>query len=258
MPLTIAQTKAIIEAESLSVFYGDKHAVKNIHIQMQRNTVTALIGPSGCGKSSFLRTINRMNEEIKGCRVTGRLLLDGANIYEPSVKKEGLRQSVGMLFQRANPFQKSIYENIAFAPRHHGTTKKAELNDIVEESLRKAALWDEVKDRLNDSALALSGGQQQRLCLARAIAMKPEILLLDEPCSALDPISTSKIEELIIQLKHDYTIVIVTHNMHQAVRVADETAFFLMGELVEKASTDKLFNNPKRAETEDYLSGRFG
>ncbi|MDN9012090.1 phosphate ABC transporter ATP-binding protein PstB [Brevibacillus laterosporus] len=258
MPITIAQTKAIIEAEGLSVFYGDKHAVKNIHIQMERNTVTALIGPSGCGKSSFLRSINRMNEEIRGCRVTGRLLLDGANIYEASVKKEGLRQSVGMLFQRANPFQKSIYENIAFAPRYHGTTNKAELNHIVEESLRKAALWDEVKDRLNDSALALSGGQQQRLCLARAIAMKPGILLLDEPCSALDPISTSKIEELIIQLKHDYTIVIVTHNMHQAVRVADETAFFLMGELVEKASTDKLFNNPKQAETAEYLSGRFG
>ncbi|QOS98810.1 phosphate ABC transporter ATP-binding protein [Brevibacterium sp. JNUCC-42] len=258
MPITIAQKTAIIEAENLSVFYGDKHAVKDINIQMQRNTVTALIGPSGCGKSSFLRTINRMNEEIKGCRVTGNLWIDGADIYDPTVKKEGLRQSVGMLFQRANPFQKSIYENIAFAPRFHGTSSKAELNYIVEESLRKAALWDEVKDRLNDSAFALSGGQQQRLCLARAIAMKPEVLLLDEPCSALDPISTSKIEELIISLKHDYTIVIVTHNMHQAVRVADETAFFLMGELVEKASTDKLFNEPKRTETADYLSGRFG
>ncbi|WP_373688825.1 phosphate ABC transporter ATP-binding protein PstB [Brevibacillus daliensis] len=254
----IAQRTAMIEAEDLSVYYGEKHAVRHINMEIKRNAVTAFIGPSGCGKSTFLRTINRMNDEISGCRVTGNLYLDGIDIYQPDIKKEGLRQMVGMLFQKANPFQKSIYENIAFAPRFHGMTKKQDLDQLVEESLQKAALWNEVKDRLGSSALALSGGQQQRLCLARAIAMRPDILLLDEPCSALDPLSTAKIEELIVQLKDEYTIVIVTHNMHQAMRVADDTAFFLMGELIEKNRTETLFNSPAHKETGDYLNGRFG
>lgn len=258
MMQAIAQRTAMIEAEDLSVYYGEKHAVRHINMEIKRNAVTAFIGPSGCGKSTFLRTINRMNDEISGCRVTGNLYLDGIDIYQPDIQKEGLRQMVGMLFQKANPFQKSIYENIAFAPRFHGMTNKQDLEQLVQESLQKAALWDEVKDRLSSSALALSGGQQQRLCLARAIAMRPEVLLLDEPCSALDPLSTAKIEELIVQLKDEYTIVIVTHNMHQAMRVADDTAFFLMGELIEKDRTDTLFNSPARKETGDYLNGRFG
>ncbi|WP_139491962.1 phosphate ABC transporter ATP-binding protein PstB [Brevibacillus dissolubilis] len=248
----------IISTDDLCVYYGDKLAVKNINMEIQRNAVTAFIGPSGCGKSTFLRCINRMNDLIPGCRVTGKIEIDGLDINQKQIRMEGLRQMIGMVFQRPNPFFKSIFENIAYAPRFHGTKKKADLEVIVEQSLRKAALWDEVKDRLHESALALSGGQQQRLCIARAIAMEPSILLLDEPASALDPISTAKIEDLILELKEEYTIVIVTHNMHQAARISDETAFFLMGELIEKDITSNIFTAPGNKKTEEYISGRFG
>ncbi|WP_420829098.1 phosphate ABC transporter ATP-binding protein PstB [Brevibacillus fulvus] len=227
-------------------------------MEIERNTVTAFIGPSGCGKSTFLRSLNRMNDLIPSCRVTGSIEIDGIEINDSNVNIEGLRQLVGMVFQRANPFFKSIYENIALAPRYHGIRSKAELDEIVEQSLRKAALWDEVKDRLKESALALSGGQQQRLCIARAIAMQPSILLLDEPASALDPISTMKVEELISELKDEYTIVIVTHNLHQAARISDKTAFFLMGELIEMNETSILFTSPAQKQTEDYITGKFG
>ncbi len=248
----------IIKTEQLSVYYGDKLAVSNINMEIERNAVTAFIGPSGCGKSTFLRSINRMNDLISGCRVTGKIEIDGIDINSDQVQIEGLRQLVGMVFQKPNPFFKSIFENIAYAPRFHGVKNKAELEAIVEQSLRKAALWDEVKDRLHESALSLSGGQQQRLCIARAIAMQPSILLLDEPASALDPISTAKIEDLILELKQEYTIVIVTHNMHQAARISDQTAFFLMGQLIEMGDTSEIFTSPKNKKTEDYISGRFG
>ncbi|MGD8192642.1 phosphate ABC transporter ATP-binding protein PstB [Brevibacillus ginsengisoli] len=255
---TLEATDTIIQTKDLSVYYGEKKAVKEVSLEVERNSVMAFIGPSGCGKSTFLRSINRMNDLISGCRVTGSIKIEDTEVNNHNVNIEGLRQIVGMVFQRPNPFFKSIYENIAFAPRFHGTKNKSSLDEIVEQSLRKAALWDEVKDRLHSSALSLSGGQQQRLCIARTIAMQPSILLLDEPASALDPISTLKIEELITELKEEYTIVIVTHNMHQAARISDKTAFFLMGELIELNDTSVLFTNPTRKETEDYISGRFG
>ena len=248
----------IIRSRDVSVFYGEKQAVSNINMDIQRNSVTAFIGPSGCGKSTLLRSMNRMNDLIPNCRVTGSIVVDGIDVNSPRVNIEGLRQVVGMVFQRANPFFKSIYENIAFAPRFHGIRDKRKLDEIVEGSLKKAALWDEVKDRLHASALSLSGGQQQRLCIARSIAMEPTILLLDEPASALDPISTMKIEELVMSLKDEYTIVIVTHNLHQAARISDKTAFFLMGELVEYDDTSKMFTSPQHEKTEAYISGRFG
>ncbi|EST54407.1 phosphate ABC transporter ATP-binding protein [Brevibacillus panacihumi W25] len=250
--------KTIIRTRDVSVYYGEKRAVSNIRMDIDRNSVTAFIGPSGCGKSTLLRSMNRMNDLVPSCRVTGSIEVDGTDINSADVNIEGLRQVIGMVFQRANPFFKSIYENIAFAPRFHGLTDKRKLDEVVEESLRKAALWDEVKDRLRESALSLSGGQQQRLCIARAIAMQPTILLLDEPASALDPISTMKIEELVMSLKEEYTIVIVTHNLHQAARISDKTAFFLMGELIEYNDTSTLFTTPENEKTEAYISGRFG
>ncbi|CAM3426897.1 phosphate ABC transporter ATP-binding protein [Brevibacillus invocatus] len=250
--------ETIIRTRDVSVYYGEKRAVSNINMDIKRNSVTAFIGPSGCGKSTLLRSMNRMNDLVPSCRVTGSITVDGTDINSPNVNIEGLRQVVGMVFQRANPFFKSIYENIAFAPRFHGLTDKRKLDEVVEESLRKAALWDEVKDRLRESALSLSGGQQQRLCIARAIAMQPTVLLLDEPASALDPISTMKIEELVMTLKDEYTIVIVTHNLHQAARVSEKTAFFLLGELVEYNDTSKMFTSPDHEKTEAYISGRFG
>ncbi|ASJ57012.1 MULTISPECIES: phosphate ABC transporter ATP-binding protein PstB [Brevibacillus] len=254
--LTMQET--IIQTNNVNVYYGEKHAVKNISMDIERNSVTAFIGPSGCGKSTLLRSLNRMNDLVPSCRVEGSIIVDGIDINSSQVNIESLRQVVGMVFQRANPFFKSIYENIAFAPRFHGMTNKRDLDELVESSLRKAALWDEVKDRLRDSALSLSGGQQQRLCIARAIAMQPTILLLDEPASALDPISTMKIEELVMQLKDEYTIVIVTHNLHQAARISEKTAFFLMGELIEMDETGKIFTSPENEKTEAYISGRFG
>jgi phosphate transport system ATP-binding protein len=254
--LTMKET--IIQTNNVNVYYGEKHAVKNISMDIERNSVTAFIGPSGCGKSTLLRSLNRMNDLVPSCRVEGSIIVDGIDINSSQVNIESLRQVVGMVFQRANPFFKSIYENIAFAPRFHGMTNKRDLDELVESSLRKAALWDEVKDRLRDSALSLSGGQQQRLCIARAIAMHPTILLLDEPASALDPISTMKIEELVMQLKDEYTIVIVTHNLHQAARISEKTAFFLMGELIEMDETGKIFTSPENEKTEAYISGRFG
>ncbi|MGK5510063.1 phosphate ABC transporter ATP-binding protein PstB [Brevibacillus formosus] len=254
--LTMQET--IIQTNNVNVYYGEKHAVKNISMDIERNSVTAFIGPSGCGKSTLLRSLNRMNDLVPSCRVEGSIIVDGIDINNSQVNIESLRQVVGMVFQRANPFFKSIYENIAFAPRFHGMTNKRDLDELVESSLQKAALWDEVKDRLRDSALSLSGGQQQRLCIARAIAMQPTILLLDEPASALDPISTMKIEELVMQLKDEYTIVIVTHNLHQAARISEKTAFFLMGELIEMDETGKIFTSPENEKTEDYISGRFG
>ncbi|TKI57650.1 phosphate ABC transporter ATP-binding protein [Brevibacillus antibioticus] len=254
--LTMQET--IIQTNNVNVYYGEKHAVKNISMDIEKNSVTAFIGPSGCGKSTLLRSLNRMNDLVPSCRVEGSIIVDGIDINSSQVNIESLRQVVGMVFQRANPFFKSIYENIAFAPRFHGMTNKRDLDELVESSLQKAALWDEVKDRLRDSALSLSGGQQQRLCIARAIAMQPTILLLDEPASALDPISTMKIEELVMQLKDEYTIVIVTHNLHQAARISEKTAFFLMGELIEMDETGKIFTSPENEKTEDYISGRFG
>ncbi|TVX98033.1 phosphate ABC transporter ATP-binding protein PstB [Cohnella terricola] len=242
----------------LSVAYGDRTAVKNVSLDFAPKQVTALIGPSGCGKSTFLRSLNRMNDLIAGCTVTGEIWIRDQNINSPETDVVSLRQRIGMVWQRPNPFHKSIYENIAFGPRYHGTKNKKQLDEIVEESLRKAALWDETKDRLHNSALALSGGQQQRLCIARSIAVKPDIILMDEPASALDPVSTAKIEELIAELKQDYCIVIVTHNMHQAARVSDKTAFFLSGEVVEYDLTPTIFTNPQRRETNDYITGRFG
>ncbi|MFS0723178.1 phosphate ABC transporter ATP-binding protein PstB [Paenibacillus sp. 1P07SE] len=242
----------------LSVYYGKKQAVKNINLDFAAKEVTALIGPSGCGKSTFLRSLNRMNDLIGDARITGEIWIENNNINDPSVDVVLLRQKIGMVWQRPNPFHKSIYENIAFGPRYHGIKNKKELDGIVENSLRKAALWEETKDRLHQSALSLSGGQQQRLCIARSLAVKPKIILMDEPASALDPVSTSKIEELIAELKQDYCIIIVTHNMHQAARISDKTAFFFMGELVEFDDTQKMFTNPAKKQTDDYISGRFG
>ena len=247
-----------IDVSNMDLYYGDFHALKNINLSIDANEVTAFIGPSGCGKSTLLKSINRMNDLVPGCRITGEMLLDGENIYGGKMDVNGLRKRVGMVFQKPNPFPMSIYDNIAYGPRTHGVKNKAKLDEIVEKSLRGAAIWDEVKDRLKKNALGLSGGQQQRLCIARALAVEPEVLLMDEPTSALDPISTSKIEELAMQLKEQYTIVIVTHNMQQAVRISDHTAFFLLGELVEYGETEKLFSQPQDKRTEDYITGRFG
>ena len=248
----------IVKISKLDLYYTNFHALKSVDMNIQPKSVTAFIGPSGCGKSTLLRTLNRMNDMIKGVRITGKLEIDGTDIYHPAVNVELLRKKIGMVFQQPNPFPKSIYDNIAYGPRIHGVTKKSELDDIVEKSLRGAALWDEVKTNLKKSAYGLSGGQQQRLCIARALAVGPEILLMDEPTSALDPISTLKIEELIQELKDQYTIIIVTHNMQQAARVSSDTAFFLNGEVVEFNETVKLFSNPRDQRTEDYISGRFG
>lgn len=243
--------------ENLDLFYGDFKALKNINITFSENEITALIGPSGCGKSTLLKSLNRMNDLVEGCRVNGKICLDGEDIYT-RMDVNLLRKRVGMVFQKPNPFPMSIYDNIAFAPRTHGIRSKAALDEIVERSLRGAAIWDEVKERLKKSALGLSGGQQQRLCIARALAAEPEVLLMDEPTSALDPISTAKIEELAAELKKKYCVVIVTHNMQQAVRISDKTAFFLLGELVEAGETEKLFSMPQDRRTEDYITGRFG
>ncbi|WP_271751933.1 phosphate ABC transporter ATP-binding protein PstB [Cohnella sp. JJ-181] len=242
----------------MSVYYGEKQAIKQVSMAFPDRQVVALIGPSGCGKSTFLRSLNRMNDLIPGASIDGEIWIGGQNICDPRTDVVRLRQRIGMVWQRPNPFHKSIYENVAFGPRYHGVKNKAALDQLVEECLRKTALWDEVKDRLHQSGLALSGGQQQRLCIARSIAVKPDILLMDEPASALDPVSTAKIEELIAELKRDYTIVIVTHNMHQAARVSDKTAFFFLGDLVEYDETNKIFTNPSRKSTDDYISGRFG
>lgn len=248
----------MIEAKNVDFYYGDFHALKNISMTMESNTVTAFIGPSGCGKSTFLRLFNRMNDLIPGTRLTGECLVDGNDIYGKGVNVDELRKNVGMVFQKPNPFPKSIFENVAYGLRVNGVRDKAFIRQRVEESLAGAALWDEVKDKLKKSAYELSGGQQQRLCIARALAVSPSILLMDEPASALDPISTSKIEELIHSLKKEYTIVIVTHNMQQAARISDRTAFFLLGELVECGPTGEIFSTPKDKRTEDYISGRFG
>lgn len=248
----------IFDVKNLNLFYGEKQALINLNMQIEKNAITALIGPSGCGKSTFLRCLNRMNDLIDGCRVEGDILIEGKDMYKGDLNVVGLRTRVGMVFQKPNPFPMSIYDNIAYGPRCQGIKDKKVLNQIVEQSLRKAALWDEVKDRLKESAYGMSGGQQQRLCIARAIAMEPEVILMDEPTSALDPISTNKIEELATELKKDYTIVIVTHNMQQAARVSDYTAFFLLGEMVEFDKTSKIFQQPSDKRTEDYITGRFG
>jgi phosphate transport system ATP-binding protein len=251
-------SETAIYTKDLSVYYGEKQAIKKISMDFGAREVIALIGPSGCGKSTFLRSLNRMNDVISGARVEGEIWIDGNNINAPHTDVVMLRQNIGMVWQRPNPFHKSIYENIAFGPRYHGIRDKRKLDEIVESCLHKTALWDEVKDRLGASALALSGGQQQRLCIARSLAVQPSILLMDEPASALDPVSTAKIEELIAVLKKDYCIVIVTHNMYQAARVSDKTGFFLMGDLVEYDNTQKIFTNPSNRSTDDYISGRFG
>ncbi|MDR6226609.1 phosphate ABC transporter ATP-binding protein PstB [Desmospora profundinema] len=252
------RSKHAIVVKDLDLYYGEKQALNKISIEVEENSVTALIGPSGCGKSTFLRTLNRMNDMIPGVRIEGEISLYGEDIYSKSIDVEMLRKEVGMVFQAPNPFPKSIYDNIAYGPRIHGIRNRKKLDEIVERSLKQAALWDEVKDRLKDRATGLSGGQQQRLCIARALAVEPEIVLMDEPTSALDPISTAKIEELVRELKEKYTIVIVTHNMQQAARISDKTAFFLNGDLVEYDNTDKLFSNPQDKRTEDYITGRFG
>lgn len=245
------------EINNLDLFYGEFQALKNVNLKIENNEITAFIGPSGCGKSTFLKTLNRMNDLVEGCKVTGEVLLDNQNIYS-ELDVYNLRKRVGMVFQKANPFPMSIYDNVAYGPRIHGVRSKMKLDEMVEKSLRDAVLWDEVKDRLKKSALGLSGGQQQRLCIARAMAVQPEIILMDEPTSALDPISTSKIESLALELKKDYTIIIVTHNMQQATRISDKTAFFLLGEVVEYGETEQLFSIPKDKRTEDYITGRFG
>ena len=247
-----------ISTSVLNLYYGNNHALKNINLDIYENQITAFIGPSGCGKSTYLKTLNRMNDLVPNVTINGKVLIDGEDIYDPKVDTTLLRKKVGMVFQQPNPFPMSIYDNIAYGPRIHGIKGKAELDAIVEKSLRGAALWDEVKDRLKRSALGLSGGQQQRLCIARALAVEPEILLMDEPTSALDPISTLKIEDLMGELKKNYTVVIVTHNMQQATRIADYTAFFLVGEVVEYAPTTDLFSHPREKKTEDYITGRFG
>lgn len=247
-----------IESIDINLWYDDVQALKDISIKLPKNKVTAIIGPSGCGKSTFLRCINRMNDLIKTCRITGELLCGSIDIYGKDIDVITLRKKIGMVFQKPNPFPMSIYDNIAYGPRIHNNLNKNGLNDLVEESLRSAALWDEVKDKLNKSALSLSGGQQQRLCIARTLAVKPEVILFDEPCSALDPISTTRIEDLIGKLKKDYTIIIVTHNMQQAARASDYTAFFLLGEMIEFGKTKIIFEKPKQKSTEDYITGRFG
>ena len=250
--------RTIIESKHLNLYYGENHALKDICIEIPANRITALIGPSGCGKSTFLKTLNRMNDLVEGVRIDGEVLYNGENIYGKDVDVTRLRKQVGMVFQKANPFPMSIYDNIAYGPRTHGIRSRAKLDEIVEKSLRDAAIWDEVKDRLKKSALGLSGGQQQRLCIARALAVEPDILLMDESTSALDPISTSKIEDLALDLKSKYTVVMVTHNMQQAARISDKTAFFLLGELIEFSDTQTLFSQPTDKRTEDYITGRFG
>lgn len=245
------------EIENLNLHYGDFWALKNIQMNITENEITAFIGPSGCGKSTFLKCLNRMNDLVEGCKITGKIELDGENIYG-NMDVNQLRKRVGMVFQNPNPFPMSVYDNIAYGPRTHGIRGKKELDEIVERSLKNAAIWDEVKDRLKKSALRLSGGQQQRLCIARALAVEPEVILMDEPTSALDPISTSKIEDLVVELKRKYTIIMVTHNMQQATRVSDKTAFFLLGEMIEYGNTEKMFSLPKDKRTEDYITGRFG
>lgn len=247
-----------IKIENMDLFYGNFHALKNINLDIEANKITAFIGPSGCGKSTLLKSLNRMNDMIEGCRITGKIILDGEEIFNRKMDVNQLRKKVGMVFQKPNPFPMSIYDNIAYGPRTHGIKKKSELDEIVEQSLRNAAIWDEMKDNLKKSALALSGGQQQRLCIARALAVQPDVLLMDEPTSALDPISTSKIEDCVMQLKEKYTIVIVTHNMQQAVRISDKTVFFLLGEIIESGNTEQIFSMPKNQKTEDYITGRFG
>lgn len=243
--------------ENMELYYGDFKALKGINLNIPANEITAFIGPSGCGKSTLLKSLNRMNDLVEGCKITGKICLDGEDIYG-NMDINLLRKRVGMVFQKPNPFPMSVYDNIAFGPRTHGIRSKMRLDDIVEKSLRDAAIWDELKDRLSKSALGLSGGQQQRLCIARALAVQPEVLLMDEPTSALDPISTSKIEDLAVELKRDYTIVMVTHNMQQAARISDKTAFFLLGEIVEFGETEQIFSMPKNKKTEDYITGRFG
>lgn len=250
--------KKLMEIEKLNLYYGEKQALDNISLNIEKNEILALIGPSGCGKSTFLRTLNRMNDLVPICKITGKITYEDKNIYSKETDVYELRTKIGMVFQRPNPFPKTIYENITYGPKCQGIKGKEELEKIVENSLKEAALWEEVKDRLHTSALGLSGGQQQRLCIARAIAMQPEVILMDEPTSALDPIATAKIEELILNLKKNYTVVIVTHSMAQAARVSDKTAFFLMGELVEIDETSKIFANPEHQKTEDYITGRFG
>lgn len=248
----------LITVQDMCLWYGQTQALKNISIRIPEKSITALIGPSGCGKSTFLKTLDRMNDLIPTVKITGEVKYHGKNIFDPSVDVNELRRQIGMVFQKPNPFPMSIYDNIAYGPRTHGIKNKAKLDEIVEQSLRGAAIWDEVKDRLKKNALGLSGGQQQRLCIARALAVKPKVLLMDEPTSALDPISTSRIEDLAMQLREQYTIVIVTHNMQQAVRISDNTAFFLLGELVEVGQTEKIFSQPQDKRTEDYITGRFG
>ena len=250
--------KDIITVKDLCLWYGNTQALKNIEIGIKENAITALIGPSGCGKSTFLKTLNRMNDLVPDVKITGKVEYDGKDIFAPGVDVNELRRDIGMVFQKPNPFPMSVYDNIAYGPRIHGIKNKAKLDEIVEESLKDAAIWDELKDRLKKSALGLSGGQQQRLCIARALAVSPRVLLMDEPTSALDPISTSKIEDLAMELKKKYTIVIVTHNMQQAARISDQPAFFLLGNLIEYNDTEKLFANPNDKRTEDYITGRFG
>lgn len=250
--------KDIIIVKDLCLWYGASQALKNIDMAIPKNKITAFIGPSGCGKSTFLKTLNRMNDLIPEVKITGEIRYNGKDIYAPDVDVNSLRKEIGMVFQKPNPFPMSIYDNVAYGPRTHGIKSRVRLDDIVERSLRDAAIWDEVKDRLKKNALGLSGGQQQRLCIARALAVEPEVLLMDEPTSALDPISTSKIEELAMQLRDKYTIVIVTHNMQQAVRISDRTAFFLLGDLIEYGDTEKMFSQPQNQKTEDYITGRFG
>ena len=250
--------KIKVKVENLNLYYGENHALKDVNMDIQENAVTAFIGPSGCGKSTFLKTLNRMNDLVDGVRIDGKVLLDGEDIYDPSVDTTILRKKVGMVFQQPNPFPMSIYDNIAYGPRVHGIRDKKRLDQIVEERLRGAAIFDEVKDRLKKSAMGLSGGQQQRICIARALAVQPEVLLMDEPTSALDPISTAKIEELMEDLKKKYTVIVVTHNMQQATRVSDQTAFFLVGEMVEFGDTKQIFSYPQDKRTEDYITGRFG
>ena len=247
-----------ISVSNLNLYYGQNHALKSVNMEIPENEITAFIGPSGCGKSTFLKTLNRMNDLVEGVRIEGKVVHDGEDIYSPTVDTTLLRKKVGMVFQQPNPFPMSIYDNIAYGPRIHGIKNKAKLDEIVETSLKGAAIWDEIKDRLKKSALGLSGGQQQRLCIARALAVKPEVLLMDEPTSALDPISTLKVEELMAELKKNYTVAIVTHNMQQATRISDNTAFFLVGEMVEMNKTEELFSRPMDKRTEDYITGRFG
>ncbi len=247
-----------ITVRNLDLYYGSFHALKNVSLNVARNEITAFIGPSGCGKSTLLKSLNRMNDLVEGCRITGEVLLEGTDIYNGDMDVNELRKRVGMVFQKANPFPMSIYDNVAFGPRTHGVHSRIKLDEIVEKSLRDAAIWDELKDRLKKNALGLSGGQQQRLCIARALAVAPEVLLMDESTSALDPISTSKIEDLVQELKKTYTIVMVTHNMQQATRVSDRTAFFLLGEIIECGNTESIFSMPKDKRTEDYITGRFG